>query len=55
VHNKNCVSMASEVMKLTFAILDVSFNSGHYTRIIKRQLCTLVNDFDVGIYTVFQN
>jgi len=34
----NCVmSTASEVMKLIFAVLDVSFNSGHYTDIIKRQ------------------
>jgi len=29
--------MASEVMKLIFAVLDVSFNSGHYTVIIKRK------------------
>jgi len=29
--------MASEVMKLIFAVLDVSYNSGHYTVIIKRQ------------------
>jgi len=29
--------MPSEVMKLIFAVLDVSFNSGHYTVIIKRQ------------------
>jgi len=33
--------MAIEVMKLIFAVLDVSFNSGHYTVIIKRQFCTL--------------
>jgi len=32
------MSMASEVMKLIFAVLDVSFNSGHYKVIIKRQL-----------------
>jgi len=30
------MSIASEVMKLLFAVLDVSFNSGHYTVIIKR-------------------
>jgi len=29
--------MASEVMKLIFAVLDVSFNSGQFTVIIKRQ------------------
>jgi len=29
--------MASEVMKVIFAVLDVSFNIGHYTVIIKRQ------------------
>jgi len=29
--------MASEVMKLIIAVLDVSFNSGHYAVIIKRQ------------------
>jgi len=28
--------MALEVMKLIFAVLDVSFNSGRYTVIIKR-------------------
>jgi len=31
------MSVASEVMKLLFAVLDVSFNSGLYTVIIKRQ------------------
>jgi len=31
------MSVALEVMKLTFAVLDVSFNSGHYTVIVKRQ------------------
>jgi len=31
------MSMASEVMKLIFAALDVSFNSDHYTVVIKRQ------------------
>jgi len=31
------MSMANEVMKLIFAVLDVSFNSGHYTVTIKRQ------------------
>jgi len=30
--------MASMVMKLIFAVLDVSFNSCHYTVIIKLQL-----------------
>jgi len=29
--------MASEMMKLIFPVLDVSFNSGYYTVIIKRQ------------------
>jgi len=29
--------VASEVMKLIFAVLDVSFNSGHYTVIMKQQ------------------
>jgi len=29
--------MALEVTKLIFAVLDVSFNSGHFTVIIKRQ------------------
>jgi len=39
------MSMASEVMKLFFAALDVSFNSGHYTVIIRRQfLCIIVNN-----------
>jgi len=32
------MSMALGVMKLIFAVLDVSFNSGHYTVIIKQQL-----------------
>jgi len=31
------MSMASKVMKLIFAVLDVSFNSGHHTVIIRRQ------------------
>jgi len=31
------MSMAGEVIKLIFAVLDVSFNRGHYTVIIKRQ------------------
>jgi len=30
--------MASEVMKLIFAVLDVSFKSGHYTVIIIQQI-----------------
>jgi len=29
-------------MRLIFAVLDVSFNSGHYTVIIERQFCTLI-------------
>jgi len=29
------MSMALEVIKVIFAVLDVSFNSGHYTVIIK--------------------
>jgi len=29
--------MVSEAMRLIFAVLDVSFNSGHYTVIIKQQ------------------
>jgi len=54
------MSMALEVTKLIFAVLDVSFNSGHYTVIIKWQflyinirsfstifiyMLTLVHDF----------
>jgi len=31
------MSMANEVMKLIFAVLDVSFNIGHNTVIIKGQ------------------
>jgi len=31
------MSMTLEVMKLIFAVLDVSFNSGRYRVIIKRQ------------------
>jgi len=31
------MSMALEVMKLIFAVLEVSFNSGHYAVNIKRQ------------------
>jgi len=31
------MSMASEVVKLIFAVLYVSFNSGHYTVIMKWQ------------------
>jgi len=31
------MSMAGEVMKLIFAVLDVSFNIGHYAVIIKLQ------------------
>jgi len=31
------MSMASEVMKLIFAVLNVSFNSGYYTVNIKQQ------------------
>jgi len=29
--------VANDVMELFFAVLDVSFNNGHYTIIIKRQ------------------
>jgi len=38
------MSMASEAMKLIFAVLDdiVSFNSGHYTFIINDSFCTLI-------------
>jgi len=54
------ISMTLEVMKLIFAVLDVSFNSGRYTVMIKRQflyinichfltifvyMLALVNDF----------
>jgi len=40
---KMCImSMASEVMKLIFVVLDVSFNSGRYTVIIKQFL--YIND-----------
>jgi len=42
------MSMALEVMKLIFAVLDVSFNSGHYTMIIKRRFCTLILIIDDG-------
>jgi len=31
------MSIALEVMKLVFAVLNVSFNSGHYTVVIKLQ------------------
>jgi len=36
--------MANEVVKLIFAVLDVSFNSGPKSThvVIKRQICTLV-------------
>jgi len=33
--------MATEVMKLISAALDVSFNSGHYTAMIKWQLLNI--------------
>jgi len=35
------MSLASEVMKLIFAVLDVSLNSGQYTVIIKRQFLNI--------------
>jgi len=35
--------MASEVMKLIRAVLDVSFNSGHYTVIIKQHFLYIIN------------
>jgi len=43
------MSMALEVMKLMFAVLDVSFNSGHYT-VIRQQflfinMCTFATIF----------
>jgi len=39
-----CVmSMAGKVIKLIFAVLNVSLNSGHYTVIIKRQF-VYIND-----------
>jgi len=41
------MSMASEVMKLMFAVSDVSFNSGHYTVIIKLQF------LQINIYSFF--
>jgi len=40
------MSMASEVMKLIVAVLDVSFNSGHYIVIIKRiNICSFSTIF----------
>jgi len=45
------MSTAFEMMKLIFVVLDVSFNSGHYTVVIKRQLCTLI--FAVFFYHVY--
>jgi len=35
--------MATEVMKVIFAVLEVSFNSDHYTVIIKRQFLYINN------------
>jgi len=34
---RTAYSMASEVMKIIFSVLHVSFNSRHYTVVIKRQ------------------
>jgi len=44
--------MAFEVMKLIFAVLDVSFNSGHYTVIIKRQFLhiSICSFSTIGLY-----
>jgi len=40
--------MESEEIKLIFAVFDVSFNSGHYTVIVKRQFlyinCTQITE-----------
>jgi len=36
------MSMSSEVLKLVFAVLDVSFNSSHYTVSINDSFCTLI-------------
>jgi len=49
------MSMVSEVMKLIFVVLDLSFNSGHHTVVIKRQF--LYIDLDtflplIGVYRV---
>jgi len=41
--------MALEVMKLIFAVLDVSFNSGHYTVIIKRHFLYINNRKHRGV------
>jgi len=38
------MSMALEVMNLIFAVLDVSFNSGYYTVIIKQQFLYINNN-----------
>jgi len=43
-HGKHCVwLLASEVTKLIFAVLDVSFNCCHYSVIIKRQFLYINN------------
>jgi len=45
------MSMASGVMKLIFAVLDVSFDNSHYTVIIKRQfLYIMVRVFKHKVY-----
>jgi len=41
------MSMASEVMKLIFAVLDVSFSSGHYTVIIKWQFLYIIWEWEI--------
>jgi len=45
--------MASEVMKLIFAVLDVSFNSGYYTFIIKRQFLyiNIIKEWNAWTYS----
>jgi len=52
------MSMASEVMKLIHAILDVLFNSGHYTVIIKRHflyinICSFSTILFLHIYVFY--
>jgi len=49
------MSMASEVMKLIFAVLDMSFNSGNYTVITKRQLFYINYYNRCSAYSVFND
>jgi len=42
------ISIASEVMKLIFAVLNMSFNGGHYTVIIKQQFLYINTQLKVG-------